>query len=197
MDFTHFKFERHGAAEEEAIKNLIRFIGDDPERPGLKETPRRIIESWYEIFSGYSTEEYLAYIFKTFEKDGCNEMVVLKDIEFYSTCEHHMIPFYGVAHIGYIPYEKIIGISKLARVLEVFSRRLQIQERICTQVADAIMKYLDPVGCGCIIEAKHLCMCARGVNKQHSVMVTSALKGSFTNPEVRAEFLNLAQRKER
>lgn len=179
----------HGQDEEEAIAKIISYIGDDPYRDGLKDTPARVRRSWHELFKGYGVEPQ--EVMTVFPNEDCTEMIVVRDIEFYSTCEHHMIPFYGKAHIGYIPYKKIIGVSKLPRILEIYSRRLQIQERICTQVTSALMDHLDPLGCGCIIEARHLCMCARGISKQNSVMVTSSLKGSFKEAPVRSEFLSL------
>jgi len=176
----------------DAVTRLLQYIGDDPEREGLLKTPERVIRSYGQLFGGYQQrpEEVLT----VFEEDSCDEMVVLKDVEFFSTCEHHMLPFYGKVHIAYVPDGRIVGVSKLARVLEIYSRRLQVQERLTQQVADAIMVGLKPLGAACVIEAKHLCMVARGVQKQNSVMVTSSLKGVFLDkPEVRAEFLGLVR----
>jgi GTP cyclohydrolase I len=174
----------------DSIRHMITFIGDDPNREGLKETPNRIVGSWTELYSGYNQE--VEDLFTIFEDGACDEMVLLKDIEFFSTCEHHMLPFFGTAHIAYIPNGKVIGISKLARVLEVYSRRLQIQERIGQQVTAALDEYLDPKGSACILSAKHLCMTCRGVNKQNSVMVTSSLTRGFKlNPAARAELMAL------
>lgn len=173
-----------------AIKQLVSIIGDDPDRQGLQCTPDRVLRSYEELFSGYN--QTVADLFTVFE-DPTSEMVILKGIEMYSTCEHHMLPFYGVAHVAYIPNGKVIGISKLARILEAYSRRLQIQERICDQVTSALMQHLNPRGAACLIEAKHFCTCSRGVNKQHSMMVTSSLKGVFLEPEVRQEFLSLVK----
>lgn len=173
----------------EAVITLIKKIGDDPEREGLRETPLRMLEAFNEIFCGY--EVHVPSLFKVFEQDY-DEMVVLKDIEMYSTCEHHMLPFVGKAHVGYIPNGKVIGISKLARIVEAYSRRLQIQERICQQVTDCLMEHLEPLGAACIIEAKHFCMCSRGVNKQDSIMVTSSMKGAFREDlRARSEFLSI------
>lgn len=172
------------------IIRLLQYIGEDPARDGLRGTPDRVVKSYGELFAGYKQkpEDMLT----VFEKDGYDEMVVLRSAEFASTCEHHMLPFFGTAHIAYIPYTKVVGISKLVRVLEVFTRRLQIQERICEQVTASLMKFLQPKGAACVLEAKHLCMCHRGVQKQGSVMVTSSLKGAFLEkPEARAEFFNL------
>ena len=126
-----------------------------------------------------------------FNSENYDEMVVLKNIEFFSTCEHHMLPFYGKAHVAYIPNGSIVGISKLARLVEVFSRRLQIQERLTTQIADSLMDIIMPIGCGVVIEAKHFCMVSRGVNKQNSIMETSTLRGIFKEPDVKQEFLKL------
>jgi GTP cyclohydrolase I len=175
------------------VTRIIQQIGDDPNRDGLRETPKRVCQSYKEIFSGYAVGEGdLKLLFKTFES-GTDEMVLLKDLELYSTCEHHMLPFYGKAHIAYIPRNgRVIGVSKLARVLEVFSRRLQIQERIGSDVVNALMTNLEPLGAACVIEARHFCMQCRGVNKQHSKMITSNLAGVFKDkPEVRAEFFSL------
>jgi len=172
-----------------SLKGILRFVGDDPEREGLLETPDRMIRSWKRLFGGYKQKP--EDVLKTFKDGACNEMVILKDIEFYSTCEHHFIPFFGSVDIGYIPNGKVVGISKLARLVEVFSRRLQIQERMTTQIADAIMKHLDPQGVMVRVRAQHLCMLARGVEKKNSIMITSAIRGIFTDTEARAEFLNL------
>ncbi|GAI85307.1 unnamed protein product [marine sediment metagenome] len=175
-----------------SINNMILSIGDDPTREGLNETPERVIKSWNHLYSGYDQDP--KDIMKTFKEGTCDEMVILKDIEMFSTCEHHMLPFFGKAHIAYIPDGKVIGISKLARLLEIFSRRLQIQERIGEQVTGALMEYLQPKGAACIIEAKHLCMMARGIQKQNSVMITSSLKGVFLDKiETRNELMRLVR----
>lgn len=174
-----------------SIRQHLKFVGDDPGRDGLIDTPKRVVKSWEHLFSGY--DQNPEDVITTFEeKEVPDEMILLKDIEMYSTCEHHMLPFFGIAHIAYIPGKKIIGISKLARLLEIFSRRLQIQERICEQVTNAIMRHLNPKGAACIIEAKHLCMMSRGVQKQSSTMVTSSLKGVFLDKiECRNELTRL------
>ena len=168
----------------DAVTRILQFIGEDPKREGLLETPKRVVKSYSEIFAGYkqTPEQHL----KTFSEGACDEMVVLKDIEFYSVCEHHMQPFFGRAHIAYIPDNRVVGISKLARILEVFARRLQIQERLTTQIVDALEEHLKPKGAACIIEAQHFCMVCRGVNKQNSVMVTSAMNGVFRNDKNQA-----------
>ena len=172
------------------IKDILIYIGEDPSREGLKDTPDRIIRSWEHIFSGYQVDPKT--LITSFSSDGYSEMVMLKDIEFYSMCEHHMLPFFGKAHIAYIPNGRVIGVSKLARILDCYSRRMQIQERIGEQVTDLLMHELNAVGAACVIEAQHLCMKMRGVEKQDSVMVTSSLKGNFlTSPSTRAEFMGL------
>lgn len=173
------------------IRWIFDYIGDNSTREGLLETPERILKSWDTLFSGYS--KHPADVFKVFDTEEYDEMVLIKNVEFYSTCEHHMLPFFGKAHIAYIPKDrtKVIGASKLPRLLEIYSRRLQIQERLTKQITGDIMKYLKPAGAGCIIEAQHLCMMARGIEKQHSIMVTSSLEGCFKEEAVRTEFLNL------
>jgi GTP cyclohydrolase IA len=170
------------------IVDILKMIGEDPTRDGLRETPARVEKSWKHLFAGYKKNP--ADVLKEFES-SYDEMVVLKNIEMYSVCEHHMQPFFGHAHVAYLPNEKVVGISKLARVLEIYSRRLQIQERICQQVTDALMEHLNPKGAACVIEAKHFCMMCRGVEKQNSTMMTSSLKGAFREPAVRAEFFSL------
>lgn len=175
---------------EDCIRRILVEVGEDPEREGLKETPHRVVRSWSKLYGGYREDP--ARILKTvFVEGSCDELVVLKDIEFYSTCEHHMLPFFGRCHVGYIPNGRVVGVSKLARLLEVFARRLQIQERLTTQIADSIGQYLDPKGVMVVIEAQHFCMTARGVEKQDSIMVTSAIRGTFKEAEPRAEFMRL------
>lgn len=171
------------------VRRILEYIGEDPHREGLKETPDRVVRSYSEIFGGYGQDP--GSVLKTFEDDTCDEMVILRDIEFYSVCEHHMQPFFGRAHISYIPNGRVVGISKLARLLEVFSRRLQIQERLCEQITGALMENLKPKGAACVLEAQHFCMVCRGVGKQNSKMITSSLKGAFLEPAVRAEFLSM------
>lgn len=176
---------------EQAIIDILEYIGENPKREGLLETPKRVRKAYREMFAGYQVN--IKGLLKTFKDGACNEMVILRDCEFYSTCEHHMAPFFGRAHIGYIPNGKVIGISKLARLLEAFSRRLQIQERLTSQITTALMEHLEPKGAACVLTAQHFCMVCRGVNKQNSSMVTSSLTGEFEKPEVRAEFLSLIQ----
>jgi GTP cyclohydrolase I len=178
---------------EDAVHRLLRAIGEDATRDGLKETPQRVAKAWEFWTSGYrmNPEDVL----KTFEDgaEGVDEMVMVKDIPFYTHCEHHMAPFFGTATIAYLPDKQIVGLSKLSRLLQVFSRRLQVQERLTCQVADALMEHLKPKGAAVVIKARHLCMESRGVQQQGHHTVTSALRGVFkSEPETRAEFLRLA-----
>jgi len=174
----------------DCIVRVLEYIGEDASREGLLDTPKRVVKSWKELFSGYGKDP--KDILTTFADGACDEMVILKDQEFYSTCEHHMIPFFGKIHIGYIPDGKVLGISKLARLTEIYARRLQIQEKLVTQIADDLMKYLDPKGCMVVAEAQHMCMTARGVQKQDSIMITSAVRGVFKdNIQTKQEFLSL------
>lgn len=174
----------------ELIAELIKTLGEDLGREGLKDTPQRASDAWDHLFSGYNKKP--EDVLTVFENEGYDEMILVKNIEFYSHCEHHMLPFFGRAHIAYIPKEKIIGLSKLPRLVEIFSRRLQNQERLTTQIAEALLSLLDPKGVGVVIEAKHFCMMARGVEKQMSEVTTSSLKGLFKkNPSTREEFLRL------
>jgi GTP cyclohydrolase I len=187
-----FPDEPKGESEgpKDAVIRLLQFIGEDPKREGLQDTPKRVIKSYGELFGGYKLDP--ADAMTTFEDGACDEMVILKAVEFVSFCEHHMLPFIGQAHIAYVPNGKVIGVSKLARVLDIFARRLQIQERISKQVTAALMEHLQPKGAACVIESRHLCMVCRGVQKQHSVMVTSSLEGVFkTDPATRAEFMSM------
>jgi len=176
----------------EAVKTLIKWAGDDPDREGLIETPDRVIKAYGNFFAGYNNDprEILSKEFQ--EVDGYDEMIVLKDIRLESHCEHHLVPFIGTAHIGYIPKNKVVGLSKLARVVEVFSKRLQIQEKLTAQIANSIDEVLQPKGVGVIIEASHLCISTRGVHKTDSRMVTSRMLGIFrNNSDTRREFLNI------
>jgi GTP cyclohydrolase I len=159
------------------IRDFLSMIGEDPDREGLVETPYRMIRAGAEIFRGYRMDP--AEVFTQFDSDGYQQIVLLKDVEFFSMCEHHVLPFFGRAHIAYIPKDKVIGISKLARLLDIYSRRLQIQERLGDQITNAIMTHLDAQGAACILEANHLCMRMRGVEKQNSLMITSSLRGCF------------------
>ena len=176
----------------DAVKTLIRWAGDNPQREGLSETPKRVVKSYKDFFSGYGLDprEILSKKFK--EVDGYDEMIILKNIRLESHCEHHMVPFIGNAHVGYLPRKKVVGLSKLARLVEVFSKRLQIQEKLTAQIANAIDEVLQPKGVGVIIEASHLCVSTRGIHKPESRMVTSRMLGSFRNDQAtRKEFLDL------
>jgi len=175
-----------------AVKTLIRWAGDNPEREGLKETPKRVIKSYKDFFSGYNSDprEILSKKFK--EVDGYDEIIILKNIRLESHCEHHMVPFIGTAHVGYLPKNKVVGLSKLARLVEAFAKRLQIQEKLTAQIANAIDEVLQPRGVGVIIEASHLCVGTRGIHKPDAKMVTSRMLGSFRNDQAtRKEFLEL------
>ena len=176
----------------EAVKTLIRWTGDNPEREGLKETPKRVIRSYKDFFSGYNSDprEILSKKFK--EVEGYDEIIILKNIRLESHCEHHMVPFIGTAHVGYLPKNKVVGLSKLARLVEAFAKRLQIQEKLTAQIANAIDEVLQPRGVGVIIEASHLCVGTRGIHKPDAKMVTSRMLGSFRNDQAtRKEFLEL------
>lgn len=173
------------------IKQLLIKLGEDPEREGLQNTPERVVQSLEFLTSGYrqNIDEIINGAIFT---DECDDMVIVKNIEFYSMCEHHMLPFYGKCHIGYIPTGKIFGVSKLARLVDCFSRRLQIQERLTRQIANIILDNINPSGVGVVMEAQHMCMTMRGVEKQESLMVTSCMLGNFRAEQAtRAEFLNL------
>lgn len=182
----------HDDSASDAVTRLLQFIGEDPSREGLRQTPSRVLKAWGEWCSGYTLNP--ADILKTFE-DGaqdCNEMVVQRGIPIYSTCEHHLAPFFGTATIGYIPNGKIVGLSKLYRLVDIYMRRLQVQERLVNQIADALQEHLKPKGVGVIIEARHMCMESRGIRITNSSTTTSALRGAFfDDPRARAEFMAL------
>ena len=187
---------RPGPADpiENSIRRIIREIGEDPRRDGLLKTPRRVAESMRFLTSGYqqNVEEVLNGALYEVAYD---EMVIVKDIEVFSLCEHHLLPFFGRCHVAYIPTDKVIGLSKIPRLVDVFARRLQVQERLTKQIAETIMEKIKPLGVGVVIEAKHLCMIMRGVEKQNSVAVTSAMLGSFRSKiETREEFLSLVRK---
>ena len=176
---------------EQMIKDLIRAMGDNPEREGLLQTPVRAASAIEFLTKGYG-ETVEAVVGDAIFSSSTDEVVIVKNIEVYSLCEHHLLPFFGRCHVGYIPAGRIIGLSKVARVIDVFARRLQIQEELTRQVAEAIMGALQPVGVGVIIEARHLCMMMRGVEKQNSEMTTSCMLGAFRdNAQTRSEFLSL------
>ncbi len=175
---------------EEAIRTLLRWAGDDPDREGLVDTPRRVAKAYGDWFSGYALDPD-AYLERTFEEvAGYDEMIVLRDIEFESHCEHHMAPIIGKAHVGYVPDGKVVGISKLARVVEVYARRLQVQEKMTAQIARCIQNVLKPHGVGVVVVAQHQCMTTRGIHKRGVSMVSSKMLGSFReDARTRAEFL--------
>jgi GTP cyclohydrolase I len=178
---------------EEAIQTLLREIGEDPQREGLIRTPDRVARSLRFLTSGYH-QDLDKILNGAFFPVAYDEMVIVKDIEIFSICEHHLLPFFGKCHVAYIPNQKVIGLSKIPRVVDVFAKRLQIQERLTTQIAEALTERIKPQGVGVIIEAKHLCMIMRGVEKQNSVAVTSHMTGVFRDCELtRAEFLRLVR----
>ena len=177
---------------EEAVRTLLRWAGDDPSREGLRETPARVVRAFDEFFAGYAIDP-AQLLARTFEEvDGYDEMVLLRDIRFESYCEHHMVPIIGKVHIAYLPRHRVVGISKLARVIEVFAKRLQIQEKMTAQIANTIEEVLQPDGVAVVIEGEHQCMTTRGVHKPGVGMITSRMLGAFrSNPSTRHEFLSL------
>jgi GTP cyclohydrolase IA len=183
------------ATYEQLVREMIVRLGEDPEREGLARTPERVAKAMRFLVKGYKDdpEELLRKALFTVSYD---EMVIVKDVEMFSLCEHHLLPFFGKVHVAYIPNGKVIGLSKIPRLIEAFSRRLQIQERLTTQIAEAIQNTIEPQGVGVVIEARHLCMMMRGVEKQHSSAVTSSMLGCFRNEEeTRSEFLSLIRQR--
>ncbi|MEZ5174910.1 MAG: GTP cyclohydrolase I FolE [Acidimicrobiia bacterium] len=177
---------------EDLVRSQLVEIGEDPDRAGLQRTPLRVAKALDFLTSGYTTSLDDVVNGAIFDAEGAEEMVVVRDVEFYSMCEHHMLPFFGSATVAYLPKGKIIGLSKIARIVDVYARRLQVQERLTNQVADALLNILDPHGVGVVMEGKHLCMMMRGVQKQESNMVTSSMRGTFrSDARTRAEFLDL------
>ena len=180
---------------EEQIRRILQELGEDPDREGLQRTPQRVKQALSFLTQGYRMDPEKVINEALFSEDY-EEMIVQKDIDFYSLCEHHLLPFFGKAHVAYIPHHKIVGISKLARLVDVYARRLQVQERLTNQIANIIMEKLDPLGVAVVIEAEHLCMRMRGVEKQNSCIITSTLLGAFrTRQDTRAEFMNLIRHK--
>lgn len=176
---------------EAAVRTLLRWAGDDPDREGLRDTPARVAKSYGELFAGYSVDP-VAILGRTFEEvEGYDEVVVLRDIRIESVCEHHMLPIIGRAHVAYLPKGRVVGISKLARVIDAFAKRLQIQEKLTAQIADCIATVLEPHGVAVAIESEHHCMATRGVHKPGTSMVTTRLLGRFRDPDMRREFLDL------
>lgn len=188
-----FPWERAGgeaAGPEENVRRLLEYVGEDPSREGLRETPARVLKAYREMFSGYKTD--VAGLFKVFEDGACDELVLLRDVSFTSVCEHHLLPFTGRAHVAYVPDGRVIGLSKLARIVDAYARRAQVQERLTVQVTKALDEHLRPKGSACVVQAHHACMSCRGVGKPGSTMVTSSLTGVFReNPAARSEFLSL------
>ena len=179
---------------DDLIQKLLKTLGEDPARPGLKGTPRRVREAYEFLTSGYDqkAEEIVGNALMPVDTEG---MVIVKDIEMYSLCEHHLLPFFGKVHVGYIPRKHVIGLSKIPRIIDMFARRLQVQERMGQQICDALEEILKPKGIGVVIEASHLCMMMRGVQKQHSIAVTSTVKGLFKkDPKTREEFMTLIKK---
>ena len=176
---------------QEITKLLLSEIGEAPTREGLINTPERVAKAWDFFSQGYRANVEEIVNGAIFEED-CSEMVVVRDIEFFSMCEHHMIPFFGRCHVGYLPNKKIIGLSKIPRIVDAFSQRLQVQERMTSQIAETLMDILDPIGVGVVMEGRHLCMQMRGVEKQNSFATTSSMLGQFReSPETRSEFLSI------
>jgi GTP cyclohydrolase IA len=179
------------AEAEEAVATLLRYMGEQPERDGLRDTPARVVKAWREMTAGYA-EDPAEILSRTFDESS-DELVILRGISFYSTCEHHLLPFYGQAVVGYLP-GKVVGISKLARLVECFAKRLQVQERMTRQIADAVETHLEARGVGVVLRAHHLCMGCRGVRQEETEMVTSAMLGTLrTDATSRAEFLKLCR----
>jgi GTP cyclohydrolase I len=183
------------ASYEELVREMLVRLGEDPDREGLVRTPERVQKAYEFLTRGYK-EDAEALLRKALFTVTYDEMVIVKDVEMFSLCEHHMLPFFGKVHVAYIPNGKVIGLSKIPRLIEIFSRRLQIQERLTTQIAETIQKTIEPQGVGVVIEARHLCMMMRGVEKQHSAAVTSSMLGCFRKEqETRTEFLSLIRQR--
>jgi GTP cyclohydrolase I len=180
------------ATVEEAVRVILRHCGEDPAREGLARTPSRVAKAFEFLTSGYDEDPKVAINGALFTEEDYQEMILCKNLDFYSLCEHHLLPFFGKAHVAYLPNRRIVGLSKIARMVEIFARRLQVQERLTTQIAHTIMGEIEPLGVAVVLEAEHLCMRMRGVEKQNSYVTTSAMLGVFrTNHETRQEFMNL------
>jgi len=186
--------EIYDPVKEQLVRQMLAEIGEDPQRQGLRRTPLRVAKAMDFLTSGYS-ESAEEIIKKAVFEEDVKEMVIVRDIEFYSMCEHHMLPFFGHAHVGYLPNGKVVGLSKVARVVDVFARRLQVQERLTNQVADALMEHLGAHGVAVVMEASHTCMMMRGVQKQSSTTVSSAMRGTFEHdPRTRSEFMGFLRK---
>jgi GTP cyclohydrolase I len=190
----HETMTYNATAMQELVQRLLSELGEDPGREGLRETPRRVEKSLTFLTSGYKVD-IRALINNALFTVDYSEMVIVKDIDFYSLCEHHLLPFFGKCHVAYLPRTKVIGLSKLPRIVDAFSRRLQVQERLTNEIAETILDAIDPLGVGVVMEGTHLCMAMRGVEKQNSFAITSAMLGSFReDARTRTEFLNLIRR---
>ncbi len=184
--------DRNPIAVEEAVRTILRHCGEDTEREGLARTPHRVAQALEFLTRGYREDPKVAINGALFTEEDYQEMILCRDVDFYSLCEHHLLPFFGKAHVAYLPNRRIVGISKIARLVEIYARRLQVQERLTTQIARTIMDEIDPLGVAVVLEAEHLCMRMRGVEKQNSYVTTSAMLGVFrTRQETRQEFMNL------
>jgi GTP cyclohydrolase I len=182
------------SAIEQAVEQILRAVGEDPQRDGLKSTPKRIARSYGELLAGYRTDPMKLINNALFDVEY-DDMVIVRDIEFFSLCEHHMLPFMGRAHVAYIPKGKVVGLSKIPRIVDLFSQRLQVQERLTRQIADFLVSTLNPIGVGVVVEALHMCSVMRGVKKHDARMTTSTMMGSFrSNPTTRQEFLDSISR---
>ena len=180
------------ASVEEAVRVILRHCGEDPEREGLARTPLRVAKALEFLTRGYDEDPKVAINGALFTEEDYQEMILCKNLDFYSLCEHHLLPFFGKAHVAYLPNRRIVGLSKIARMVEIYARRLQVQERMTTQIARTIMEEIEPLGVAVVLEAEHLCMRMRGVEKQNSYVTTSAMLGVFrTHQETRQEFMNL------
>jgi GTP cyclohydrolase I len=184
--------DRDRTTAEEAVRQLLRYIGEDPEREGLARTPTRVAQAYEFLTRGYHQDPKDAINGALFTEEDYQEMILCRDLDFYSLCEHHLLPFMGKAHVAYLPNQHIVGLSKIARMVEIYARRLQVQERMTTQIAHTIMEEIKPLGVAVVLEAEHLCMRMRGIEKQNSYVTTSAMLGRFrTHVETRQEFMNL------
>ena len=189
---NHVPAQSDQSLAEDAVRTILRHIGEDPEREGLRRTPTRVVNAFEFLTRGYALDPKVAINGALFAEEDYQEIILCKDLDFYSLCEHHLLPFMGKAHVAYLPKKRIVGLSKIARMVEIYCRRLQVQERLTTQIARTIMEEIDPLGVAVVLEAEHLCMRMRGVEKQNSYVTTSAMLGAFrTNVETRQEFMNL------
>ncbi|HUN58302.1 MAG TPA: GTP cyclohydrolase I FolE [Candidatus Binataceae bacterium] len=183
---------RDETSAEQAVRTLLQHMGENPEREGLIRTPHRVVQALEYMTRGYQQDPKVAINGALFTEEDYQEIILCRDLDFYSLCEHHLLPFNGKAHVGYLPHRKIVGLSKIARMVEIFARRLQVQERLTTQIARTIMDEIEPLGVAVVLEAEHLCMRMRGVEKQNSYVTTSAMLGVFrTHQETRHEFMTL------